>query len=205
MTRTAKKCSICGEMKPLHEFVTDRKTKDGRSTLCRPCKRETSRKSRAGTLEPSTRYEVVWPRECPRCGEMKGEDEYPLDPKRKSGRHSYCRKCRSEDARERAKRRRDSGLLADDLLRRSARLAGTTVEEVTRLNQEQAGRCKICGGLPTGNHGRLVLDHDHETGEFRGLLCGMCNAALGHMEDDTSRLRAAIEYLEESRNGAQRN
>lgn len=202
MARDVKQCTVCGEGKPLHEFVTDRRAKDGRASLCRECKRETSKQRRAGNPVRSTRFDVTWPRECPRCRVMKGEEDYPLDPNRKSGRHSYCRTCRAEDARERAVARRESGKLAEDNLRRAARRVGVPVEEVVRLNEEQGGRCRICGGLPTGNHGRLVLDHCHGSGRFRGLLCGHCNAALGFLEDDTQRLRNAIQYLEENRNGA---
>lgn len=131
------------------------------------------------------------------CGEMKEEDEYPLDPNRKSGRHSYCKECRKRDARRRAVERRENGKLAEENLRRSAKKVGTDVGTVLRMNEEQGGRCLICGGLPTGNHGRLVLDHCHETGRFRGLLCGHCNTALGMFEDDTERLQKAIAYLKE--------
>jgi Recombination endonuclease VII len=46
---------------------------------------------------------------------------------------------------------------------------------------EQGGRCFICGGTPRANR-RLVLDHDHQTGEPRGLLCGACNTFLARAE-----------------------
>jgi hypothetical protein len=43
----------------------------------------------------------------------------------------------------------------------------------------------------------LAVDHSHETGAFRGLLCHSCNRAIGLLGDDPARLRAAAEYLED--------
>lgn len=62
----------------------------------------------------------------------------------------------------------------------------------------QGGVCAICLGPPAeGDRGdRLHVDHDHVTGEVRGLLCSHCNTALGKFRDDPARLRRAAEYLE---------
>ena len=42
----------------------------------------------------------------------------------------------------------------------------------------------------------LVVDHDHETGKIRGLLCSNCNVAIGLLEEDISRMQSMIAYLE---------
>ncbi|QOC59453.1 endonuclease VII [Microbacterium phage AnnaLie] len=52
--------------------------------------------------------------------------------------------------------------------------------------------CAVCGAT----HKRFHVDHDHATGQVRGLLCGPCNQTLGLMQDDPARLRAAAAYLE---------
>lgn len=66
----------------------------------------------------------------------------------------------------------------------------------------QGERCAICNELPrrlvakTGKiREALTVDHDHATGEVRGLLCGACNAALGCFNDDPMLIKAAIDYL----------
>ncbi|GAA3729966.1 hypothetical protein GCM10022239_03230 [Leifsonia bigeumensis] len=71
---------------------------------------------------------------------------------------------------------------------------GITIEEYERMLAMQDGRCRICGTLPAEKR-RLAVDHDHATGEIRGLLCSHCNTALGFMGDDVTRLSAAIGYL----------
>lgn len=70
---------------------------------------------------------------------------------------------------------------------------GLTPEHYEALLSAQGGRCAICGGRPTGN---LHVDHDHNTGKVRGLLCGRCNPALGAFQDSPRILLAAVRYLE---------
>jgi len=61
----------------------------------------------------------------------------------------------------------------------------------------RAGGCRICGAKGgAGRHGQLHIDHCHETGRVRGVLCHGCNIALGYFRSDPNLLRAAIAYLE---------
>lgn len=70
-----------------------------------------------------------------------------------------------------------------------------TKEVFALLLDEQGGGCAICGGPPTTKHG-FHVDHDHETGRIRGILCHGCNTALGGAKDDPEILRKAAAYLE---------
>ena len=63
------------------------------------------------------------------------------------------------------------------------------------MAQEEA--CAICG-YPQFSED-LSIDHCHETGEVRGLLCKHCNLGLGHFRDDPERLKAAIDYLNQGK------
>jgi hypothetical protein len=70
--------------------------------------------------------------------------------------------------------------------------------EYAALVVKQSGRCGICGKEPSGEwHGDRMLnvDHNHETGAVRGLLCNQCNRALGLFGDNAERLAQAIRYL----------
>jgi len=75
---------------------------------------------------------------------------------------------------------------------------GIAVEEYERLLALQAGVCAICELPPSGRFKYLAVDHDHLTGQVRGLLCNTCNSALGYMKDDPSLLQAAVKYLKQS-------
>jgi len=59
------------------------------------------------------------------------------------------------------------------------------------------GSCHCCGELytPTPRRPSLLVDHDHDSGVVRGLLCMQCNISLGKFSDSTSRIQAAIDYL----------
>lgn len=73
---------------------------------------------------------------------------------------------------------------------------GITPEQYDALLLEQDARCSICG---TNNPGRKdkhwSIDHDHETGKVRALLCHSCNVGLGHFEDNPDLLKKALDYL----------
>lgn len=72
-------------------------------------------------------------------------------------------------------------------------LYGLSEEELHALYAKQEGRCAICK-RPEGEKA-LCVDHDHNTGEVRGLLCNSCNAMLGYAGDNTEILRRAIYYV----------
>lgn len=73
---------------------------------------------------------------------------------------------------------------------------GISVAEYSQQAESQEGVCAICFSPETikGRKG-LAIDHDHDTGKIRGLLCGNCNSILGLAEDSIPRLRSAIAYL----------
>lgn len=72
---------------------------------------------------------------------------------------------------------------------------GITAEEYRAIHQAQHGKCYICQRA-TGARRRLAVDHDHDTGYVRGLLCRTCNyKILGHLRDDTEAFQRAIDYI----------
>lgn len=81
---------------------------------------------------------------------------------------------------------------------------GLSLDEYRALFDAQDGLCAACGQPETKVHRngtviRLAVDHDHETGAVRGLLCSRCNYSLGYARDDPEVLRQLIAYLERPR------
>mgnify|MGYP001189280795 CR=1 FL=1 len=81
---------------------------------------------------------------------------------------------------------------------------GLTLEQYEGMLEFQEHKCKICGEEEsavdkTGTIRRLAIDHDHDTGQIRGLLCRACNTALGSFKDNVESLKRAILYLEGSK------
>jgi hypothetical protein len=78
-------------------------------------------------------------------------------------------------------------------------LYGITQADYDRLLALQYGRCAICGTTKPGTRGTWRVDHDHETGQVRGLLCDRCNLGIGYMQDDPDILIAAARYVMKGR------
>lgn len=113
---------------------------------------------------------------CKRCQQYLSLSEFGTRGKKLAG---YCRPCTSAYNHE-------------VLLKRTF---GITVEEYERLLAVQDGRCAICERRPRKR--RLAVDHDHDTGEVRGLLCTRCNhKLLGAAYESAPVLRRAARYLE---------
>lgn len=75
---------------------------------------------------------------------------------------------------------------------RRADTYGLTPEDYAALLEEQGGGCGICG-----SEEQLVVDHCHETGATRGILCNTCNRAIGMLHDNPDLLMRAADWLTE--------
>ena len=72
---------------------------------------------------------------------------------------------------------------------------GLTIERFQEMLRQQDGVCAICKEHDKINH-RLSVDHNHVTGQVRGLLCTACNGMLGLAKDRPGTLRSGADYLE---------
>ena len=72
---------------------------------------------------------------------------------------------------------------------------GIDLDEYNAILDRQGGTCALCPATACTDGRNLHVDHDHETGAVRGLLCNHCNLLLGHAGDSVERLTKALEYL----------
>lgn len=125
-----------------------------------------------------------------------GEQEDEEYRRRKA---AYARDYRIRNPEKRHKR------TPEEARRQNLMAYGMTIEDYDDLKRRQGGTCAIClqPEVAIGNHGevkRMSVDHDHVTGEIRGLLCQACNVAIGMLGDDPDRLLAASFYILKSTN-----
>lgn len=141
---------------------------------------------------------------CPACETEKPVEEFPLDASRPTGRHTYCAPCKARKMREanaRWRRKNPEAARRSNRRRLLRKKYGISLEEYEALLEAQGGGCGICGAPdplldPEAPKVAFAVDHCHETGKVRGVLCAPCNLGLGHFRDDPSRLRAAVAYLD---------
>lgn len=112
---------------------------------------------------------------CSKCGESTVGNSY-------NSNRTRCKRCRN-DAQK------------DSLYFRKY---GVTPEMYQEMLDLQGGGCAICRKEPTPPRRRLCIDHDHQTGKVRGLICNDCNRGLGLLGDNLKELMKTVRYLEES-------
>ena len=121
-------------------------------------------------------------RACVKCGEWKLMTEYFKSKTTVDGYAGYCKSCSKEQVRN----------------TNYIRKFGITLEEYNQIFAEQEGKCGICSKHQLDKN--LSVDHDHDTGEVRGLLCQPCNLGLGKLGDNIESIENTLRYLNNERN-----
>ena len=124
---------------------------------------------------------------CRNCKVSKTKDDFYKNKTRSDGLTSLCKNCfRSKYPRSERPRK--------DGPRHRRVKYGLTEADYQALLKTQGGKCAICL-KPCSTGKALAVDHNHDTGQVRGLLCMSCNTGLGKFKDDRSLLLAALNYL----------
>ena len=139
---------------------------------------------------------------CKKCGVRKTPEEFYFTSG-KTYRRRTCKKC-AEAMRKANLASKPPGEWEEHLRKRHLRTKyGISAEEFYKLLRSQEGQCSICridmDATTRQNVPKKVqVDHDHKTGQVRGLLCFSCNTGLGKFRDSEELLHAAIAYLKRS-------
>jgi hypothetical protein len=198
-----KRCTKCGVDKPLSAYGKRKGGSYGLHPLCKECQQPLDRaryEAKRDELLAAEQDDTSKVKRCTNCGVDKPLSAYGKQPGGRLGLHPRCKECRQAQERARyaekreeilAKQKANPNRKANRLRHERRKKYGVTDDLLGVLTDHQDGRCAVCGGAVE----KLCIDHDHDTGVVRGLLCSPCNIGLGHLKDDPVRLLAAVEYL----------
>lgn len=178
---TTKICTLCKNDKPIDDFYVCPRNPSGYMPACKTCegarkksakaiiqRRERYKKNRTNIIEYNKRHRLK------NLDKVKAVSRlYYLNNKEQSLQYGWKQK----------------GILND---------AGKyfTLNDYKLALEQCNSLCQICGSDGTNHKKGLVVDHNHTTGYFRGILCAFCNTALGYMKDNQETLKKAIAYLD---------
>ena len=204
MSEPMKTCTKCGEAKPATTqfFGPSPRCKQGTRGQCRACCNAAQRKRNAFiSAEDKRMQSAAWRKANPeRSREIKSrwrnENRERKNEMERSRRAANIEHERAR-ARDYARRYRAEHPEKSRLSTRASHMKakyGISIEMYEAMYRAQGGICACCGRVPTTRH-PLVIDHAHDTGVVRGLLCRWCNIALGHLGDTEDGVARAVDYL----------
>lgn len=156
-------------------------------------------------------------KQCTECEQLKSLSEFNKDRTQKDGIRCICKECgkkyheknkikihkqqkeyyqihKTEILERQKKHNKTEKGKSANLRKRLRYYYDITLEQYDKMVENQNGVCAICGDI-NKNGDRLVVDHDHETGEIRNLLCHRCNLLLGLIKENMVILQSVTNYL----------
>lgn len=181
--RSMKLCSKCNNLKPLEDFFVHKvgRKKGKTFSACKVCESARQKKNR----EISASKPKITPtnKVCKVCGEDKPIDCFGFWKTTPDGRNHRCKECCANYSY--SKDSRSTTTIASKLK--------LSAEEVERIKASMVS-CEVCGA--SKDDVVLCIDHDHKTGNMRGILCKKCNSGLGFLNDSLETVLALVKYLE---------
>jgi len=177
-----KSCTKCGVKKGLSEFVKRSRNKSGYGNWCKEC----SNSNRREWVKIKQLKTAPVEKHCYSCGKTQQDYKFYNNISSPDGLHSMCKVCVSEYGKRNKKR---------FTKQKRFRKYNITEEQYDFLLWSQDNKCACCGNkFDTDTR----IDHCHDTGEIRGILCNRCNVGLGMFLDGINRLQKACQYLARS-------
>jgi hypothetical protein len=160
-----KRCKHCGAVKNIADFYADSAARDGHRPECKACTASRRKRWYLANREREIARVKAW-------------------QQANAGRVNDVQRRRRERPEVKAQQR-------DAHLRRKFQM---TSEQYGEMLAAQGGVCAVCCGGPKLGKS-LHVDHNHDTGAVRGLVCFSCNSALGNLHEDEARISALLTYL----------
>jgi hypothetical protein len=183
----AKTCTKCGGSKPLKEFYWS--AQGYPSANCKAC-------TNRGLVSPRGEWAVTGKKTCSRCRKTKPIEEFGISRnKSEAYPRSCCKVCAVDVTKLWAKKQTTEKRLLVYRRHQLKKKYGISLEQYDQMLALQNGRCGVCESVSPRGKPTFAVDHCHDTGRVRGLLCGPCNQAIGLLGDNEKLLFKAIQYL----------
>jgi hypothetical protein len=176
-----KKCTTCKIEQALSEYRKDASRSNGINPTCNNCNKEIQRKWYKNNKEKAKKI----------ASKNYHKNKDLINTKRRQERINNPEEVR---AKARANYNPIAGKVAGW---KNAGIKDMTYERYLQMLESQKSCCAICGAHQDKFKRKLCVDHNHETGEARGLLCDACNGGIGRLKDSTQMLEKAIKYLKD--------
>lgn len=130
---------------------------------------------------------------CKQCGKEGALDLFQRDISKKDLVRPECKECTAANRKKRycANKNRKNNM--------EKNFGKGVLDVYQKLFDEQKGVCDICKSPENGRYKHLSVDHCHDTGKIRGLLCNNCNRGIGLLKDNSELLKNALEYIEKNK------
>lgn len=206
-----KKCRICDQMKPLSEFSERRgfgRAPGATVTRCKPCVAElsirhyyASKEHNAERAEKASTALLVKGdvlRECGGCKRQLSLAQFPKAKRSPDGFRRLCRDCGRDGNRKRSSNAFTKEAETRRLRNHNLKRYGISQDVFDVMLEAQDYKCAVCpiSLKDAADSWGVHVDHNHETGMVRALLCRDCNVALGAAKDSLQRLLELAAYLE---------
>lgn len=187
-----KRCYKCDQTYPLNSFYSNKTNPDSKADECKKC-------AKAIQIERRKNHDNSVSKRCSHCKEIKPASDF-------NKAYVYCKVCARALRREYYEQN-EKGIPRSEEGKQSLRRLylqhnyKLTPEEYDEMFRGQTGLCAICGqpeqyvNKGSTEPSKLAIDHCHETGLIRELLCRNCNAMIGYAHDNPEILKKAIAYL----------
>jgi hypothetical protein len=177
----AKKCRKCGVEKSMSSYYKDARFSGGIDIHCSDCRKKKTNE---------------WRKSHPERAKEIGRNSRRRNPEKSRARARawYASNKGKALASMALRRKNNPDAIRNEKLRSNF---GITLDQYNTISAEQNHACAICGTPQSEQLKKMAVDHDHETGRIRSLLCHNCNVGLGNFKDSPEILTKAIRYIHE--------
>ncbi len=196
-----KRCSKCKVEKALSEFGNDRSRGDCKYPQCKSCQRAISNAWKKRNPEKVKKANREWSRKNPEGGRKAAREwrARNLETARANSKAYYAKNseklCADQRARAKRIRKENPDLLPRQKRALHAKKCGVPEHLLNAVEASIIGPCWVCGELQGTRKYLHSIDHNHKTGEFRGILCSGCNTAIGLLKDSPEIGESLVQYI----------